>query len=154
MWFWNKQKIEIPNNPVACTMEAKLCPDGSYVGRTGPKCEFSPCPEVVDIKHVQGTLSGSVTLGPTCPVERIPPDPNCAPKPFSTSISILNSENTKILKTINSDTNGAFSVNLDSGTYILQAKGGAVLPRCSQVSVVIKSGEQTKTEISCDTGIR
>lgn len=28
----------------ACTMEAKLCPDGSYVGRTGPKCEFSECP--------------------------------------------------------------------------------------------------------------
>lgn len=29
--------------PVACTMEAKICPDGSAVGRTGPKCEFSPC---------------------------------------------------------------------------------------------------------------
>lgn len=30
--------------PVACTMEAKLCPDGSYVGRIPPKCEFAPCP--------------------------------------------------------------------------------------------------------------
>src|SRR3989344_8659709 len=30
--------------PVACTMEAKLCPDGSAVGRTGPKCEFAECP--------------------------------------------------------------------------------------------------------------
>ncbi len=30
--------------PVACTMEAKLCPNDSYVGRTGPKCEFAPCP--------------------------------------------------------------------------------------------------------------
>lgn len=30
--------------PIACTMEAKLCPDGSYVSRTGPKCEFSACP--------------------------------------------------------------------------------------------------------------
>jgi len=29
---------------VACTQEAKLCPDGSYVGRTGPKCEFVSCP--------------------------------------------------------------------------------------------------------------
>lgn len=28
----------------ACTLEAKICPDGSSVGRTGPKCEFSPCP--------------------------------------------------------------------------------------------------------------
>ena len=32
--------------PVACTMEAKLCPDGSYVGRSGPRCEFTQCPEV------------------------------------------------------------------------------------------------------------
>lgn len=30
--------------PVACTMEARLCPDGSAVGRTGPNCEFVPCP--------------------------------------------------------------------------------------------------------------
>jgi len=29
---------------VACTMEAKMCPDGSAVGRTGPNCEFAPCP--------------------------------------------------------------------------------------------------------------
>lgn len=29
---------------VACTMEAKLCPDGSAVGRQGPNCEFTLCP--------------------------------------------------------------------------------------------------------------
>lgn len=27
-----------------CTQEAKLCPDGSHVSRTGPNCEFAPCP--------------------------------------------------------------------------------------------------------------
>jgi hypothetical protein len=32
-------------SPVACTMEAKACPDGSYVGRNPDKnCEFNPCP--------------------------------------------------------------------------------------------------------------
>ena len=30
--------------PKACTQEAKLCPNGTYVGRTGPNCEFAPCP--------------------------------------------------------------------------------------------------------------
>lgn len=29
---------------IGCTMEAKLCPDGSAVGRSGPSCEFAPCP--------------------------------------------------------------------------------------------------------------
>ena len=32
------------NQPVACTQEAKICPDGSSVGRTGPNCEFAECP--------------------------------------------------------------------------------------------------------------
>lgn len=30
--------------PVSCTQEAKICPDGSAVGRTGPNCEFATCP--------------------------------------------------------------------------------------------------------------
>ncbi|HYF13182.1 MAG TPA: hypothetical protein VD928_02720 [Candidatus Paceibacterota bacterium] len=29
---------------IACTADAMLCPDGSYVGRSGPNCEFV-CPE-------------------------------------------------------------------------------------------------------------
>tara|TARA_B100000745_G_scaffold290251_1_gene229027 strand:- start:196 stop:648 length:453 start_codon:yes stop_codon:yes gene_type:complete len=29
---------------VACTQEAKICPDGSAVGRTGPDCAFAACP--------------------------------------------------------------------------------------------------------------
>lgn len=44
--------IEIPApspapEPIACTADAKICPDGSAVGRVGPNCEFAPCPEPV-----------------------------------------------------------------------------------------------------------
>lgn len=39
----NVQKSEVKNE-VACTMEAKLCDDGSSVGRSGPNCEFARCP--------------------------------------------------------------------------------------------------------------
>ncbi len=45
--FWllkgDGQKLE---SPVACTMDARICPDGSAVGRTGPNCEFAECPQV------------------------------------------------------------------------------------------------------------
>lgn len=27
-----------------CPQDAKRCPDGSFVRRTGPNCEFAPCP--------------------------------------------------------------------------------------------------------------
>lgn len=33
--------------PLACTEEAKVCPDGSAVGRTGPSCAFAPCPPLI-----------------------------------------------------------------------------------------------------------
>jgi hypothetical protein len=37
--------VETPvdDESVFCTQDAKQCPDGSYVGRIGPKCEFAPC---------------------------------------------------------------------------------------------------------------
>lgn len=42
---------------VFCTMEAKICPDGSAVGRTGPACEFAPCPV--------GSATSTVSFGGT-----------------------------------------------------------------------------------------
>lgn len=32
------------SSPRGCTTEARICPDGSAVGRSGPKCEFEACP--------------------------------------------------------------------------------------------------------------
>lgn len=45
---------------VACTMEAKMCPDGSYVGRIGPSCEFAPCPSVVMPVETSATLEAQL----------------------------------------------------------------------------------------------
>ena len=59
-------------SPIACTQEAKLCPDGSYVGRTGPNCEFAPCPEPTPFETTvylrEGEQEGSFLL------EKIYPD--------------------------------------------------------------------------------
>ncbi len=37
-------KLTEASSGKACTLEAKVCPDGSSVGRTGPNCEFAQCP--------------------------------------------------------------------------------------------------------------
>jgi plastocyanin len=47
----------------ACTLEAKLCPDGSYVGRVGPNCEFALCPgssSVTSSNTNEATTSGII----------------------------------------------------------------------------------------------
>jgi len=47
---FSKQNNDLQNqnqnqNQITCTQEAKICPDGSAVGRTGPNCEFAECPQ-------------------------------------------------------------------------------------------------------------
>lgn len=37
------ESIPVITTTTACTLEAKICPDGTSVGRTGPNCEFAPC---------------------------------------------------------------------------------------------------------------
>ncbi|MBU1292592.1 hypothetical protein KJ819_00810, partial [Patescibacteria group bacterium] len=40
-----RNAVERPYTPeaTACTLDAKVCPDGSAVGRVGPSCTFAPC---------------------------------------------------------------------------------------------------------------
>lgn len=60
--------VNNPQVPVACTQEAKICPDGSSVGRTGPNCEFAPCPAPKAENAVCNTTA-DCTDGATCMVE-------------------------------------------------------------------------------------
>ncbi len=53
LFFYRYQVAQMPvpsptPTPIACTQEAKLCSDGSAVGRTGPNCEFASCPGEAD----------------------------------------------------------------------------------------------------------
>lgn len=50
----SKNNANTPSSPIACTADAKQCPDGSYVGRTGPKCEFTTCPETTPAQTYKG----------------------------------------------------------------------------------------------------
>lgn len=63
-WPWSTNPAANTNEPVVCTDDAKLCPDGSYVGRTGPNCEFTACPETntnVTVNTNSGTNTNSTT---------------------------------------------------------------------------------------------
>jgi len=46
--IWQLQINDL--EPVVCTIDAKLCSDGSYVARIPPKCDFASCPETKTIK--------------------------------------------------------------------------------------------------------
>lgn len=59
IFYWQNKSVTrdrgqgTGNEQKACTEEARICPDGSVVGRTGPNCEFSQCPAQDDYKCSQ-----------------------------------------------------------------------------------------------------
>jgi hypothetical protein len=146
-----------------CTLEAKICPDGSAVGRTGPDCSFAACPGETGndgadpsqgILPYDSGVRGTVMVGPTCPVERMPPDPNCADKPFQTLVTIFRANDlTHAFVLTQSDANGRFSAALPPGDYVLGA-GEAALPDCDNPTVSVEPRGYASVVISCDSGIR
>jgi hypothetical protein len=49
----------------ACTMEAKICPDGTAVGRSGPNCDFAPCPIITTTPTNASLQNISIKSGDT-----------------------------------------------------------------------------------------
>ncbi len=148
---------------VFCTADAMQCPDGSYVGRTGPNCQFV-CPTANATSSSGGGgfaeyksgLQGVVFVGPTCPVERNPPDPACADKPVATNVWVSRkSAPQQIVATVSSGTDGVFKVSLPPGEYIVQAgSSGVPFPRCGDISTAVGATGYTNIVVNCDSGIR
>lgn len=153
--------LEIPvilnNGEIAkvCTMEAKICPDGSAVGRTGQNCEFAPCPMPNSILPYDSGVEGVITLGPTCPVMRVGDD-SCNDKPYATDIQVIakGSIEGSIFVNTSSDKNGVYKIMLPPGEYTIKPVGGSVLPRCESKEIIIDPSKVIKVDFSCDSGIR
>lgn len=101
-------------------------------------------------------VTGKVSLGPTCPVMKNPPDANCADKPYKTTVQIILTNSTKSspFATTETDKNGQYKIMLPPGNYSVQPVGGSPLPRCNTENVIVEPKKVSEVNISCDTGIR
>jgi len=149
-----------PKQPIACTQDAKLCSDGSYVSRSGPNCAFAQCPISKEPTPVtqKGTLKGHMTIGPICPVERI--DNPCLPTPemyASKKIYIYKADMLSKLRvaTITPDAKGNFSIVLPVGNYSANMDSMSV-GSITGIPEIIKivNGGVVVLDINVDTGIR
>ena len=105
-----------------------------------------------------GFLEGKISIGPICPIEKYPPDPNCLPtaetyKAYPVSVWTANKRQITLLKP---SLDGSYKTNLDQGDYLIILEngrnniGGSNLP----VEVIITSDKVTTLNINIDTGIR
>ena len=102
-------------------------------------------------------ISGYIHLGPICPVEKYPPDPNCADKAFADAVVIVrNAQTAAVVKQLATDDQGTFIVSLTPGNYTVSAgpRSGAALPSCNSVNATVAANAFASVDISCDSGIR
>jgi len=106
----------------------------------------------------KGYLEGKITIGPLCPVERIPPDPGCQPtqETYNAWPIAVYMSNSKIID-ITPNLDGTYKVELSPGDYIVKLEnqqasgiGRNNLP----ATVTIRPNATTILDISIDTGIR
>jgi hypothetical protein len=169
-----------PAEPVFCTMDAKVCPDGSAVGRDPANgCEFFPCPDAADPNEpVACTADARIcpdgsgvgrdgargcTFQP-CPGEGTVtgaltlvatcPYESVFDKPCPTSPYEGDVRLEPIgggAVTMAAVAGGTFYATLPAGTYRISS--GRVLPRCD-AQFTVAEGEETIFAASCDAGVR
>lgn len=111
--------------------------------------------EIRPTGELLGTLAGVVKVGPTCPVEREPPDPNCADRPYSGAFKVVRADSGALVKNFISDIEGRYSVSLPSGQYIIKHDSTGRFPACGDVGpVTVRPNLATEANINCDSGIR
>ncbi len=101
-------------------------------------------------------IHGVALMGPTCPVERNPPDPNCAPKPYHGTLRVTQGDDpTLTVMTFDTDAYGQFNISVAPGLYRIQSLDEQTLPRCyTQETITVTAGRNVEAVVDCDTGIR
>ena len=101
-------------------------------------------------------VRGTVSAGPTCPVERDPPGPACAPRLIAGAVLVVTDPAGSEMARAISAEDGTFAIELGPGAYRLTAQpfeGLMGTPEPMDFAVEA-GGPMTELQVSYDTGIR
>ena len=132
----------------------EVAADGSLrlVSEAGP-----PIPEEAWPDPTAGKtgIRGTVTSGPRCPVERVPPDPSCAPSPVTGAVIVVrDAAGAEVDRTVSGAAGTYFSA-VPAGSYTVEAQPiQGLLGTPPPQQVVVPAGERATVDLSYDTGIR
>jgi hypothetical protein len=119
-----------------------------------PNPEPLPSPAPAPSPKSVGYISGHVTIGPNCPVERI--DQPCPPSPeayTSREAVVYAGDGATVVKRIHLDVKGNYKVAVTPGNYFVQIQPAGIRAGDKKY-VTVKSGENVTVDFDIDTGIR
>jgi hypothetical protein len=112
----------------------------------------------IDVRFANATAASSgvrgvAHIGPTCPVETSPPDPNCADRPYAGAFVIESVGGTRVAE-VTSGADGRYSVVLPPGSYQLRRADANALPSLAPQPFTVRRDAWTTLDLSLDSGIR
>ncbi len=103
---------------------------------------------------VESGIKGMVTIGPTCPVERVPQEEKCKDKPYIANLRLIDSKG-NIVKTFTSNADGSFKLVIPEGIYRIENTSSALYPSFGVSDPIeVKTDFFTEVQIKFDSGIR
>jgi hypothetical protein len=97
-------------------------------------------------------VRGTATVGPTCPVERTPPDPNCANRAYAGTFVVDSVGGTRIAQ-FTTAADGTYSVALPPGSYQVRLDDPNRLPSMAPRAFTVGDGWSV-VDLVLDSGIR
>ncbi len=130
-------------------------PDGtvSVVSESGPVVPADAWPSPIGAGRTG--VGGIALAGPVCPVERVPPDPACSPRPVTgAAVVIRDGSGAEIARTATA-ADGSFLVELRAGEYVVEPQPAeGLLGTAAPQDVTVADGAVTAVQLDYDTGIR
>lgn len=102
-----------------------------------------------------GFIEGTVTAGPQCPVQRVPPDPACQDRPVAGATILITERGSGTVARLVTDELGRFSAALAPGFYVIEPQPlEGLLGTPGPTEVTVESQNSAVVEFLYDTGIR
>ena len=100
-------------------------------------------------------IGGTATAGPICPVETIPPDPACAPRPVAGAVVVIRAASGTEVARTTTGADGTFFAAVAAGRYIVEPQAvEGLMGKPGPQDVTVSEGVTATVDLAYDTGIR
>lgn len=130
-------------------------PDGavSVVSEAGPTVPPDVMPDPIGAGRTG--IGGIAVAGPVCPVETVPPDPACAPRPVAGAVLVIRDGAGSEVARVVTGSDGSFFVELPAGEYLVEPQpADGLLGTAASQSVAVVDANAAVIQLEYDTGIR
>jgi hypothetical protein len=101
------------------------------------------------------TVHVTALAGPICPVESIPPSPDCAPRPVPDAVIIVTDESDNEVARGTTSVDGTATIPVPAGTLVVVPQPvEGLLGTAPPTTITIAPGQLLEVDASYDTGIR